>query len=132
LNEKRPRRSGACARQTCRRRPCHVVEKTGVGREVRPRRAADRLLVDPHEPSDRRDAFDDVAANRLRLAGEERVEFVVGIRRDGAFEMTCDGFGSAWFTRLDFSDPETPVTVVKQPSGIAAEFVQVVKRQSQQ
>src|SRR5213078_1024977 len=59
------------ARARGRRRredPAHAVEETGVGREVRARRPADRLLVDAHEALDALHAGAEVAA-RLFVDG---------------------------------------------------------------
>ena len=41
----------------------HVIEQPGVGREVRARRAADRLLIDAHQPLDRLHPAGDPAAD---------------------------------------------------------------------
>ena len=73
----------ARARGRCRREQLpHAVEEAGVGGEVRARRPADRLLVDPDQALDPLHAAGDVA---VRLLGDARLvarrQVVVGGRR---------------------------------------------------
>jgi hypothetical protein len=41
-----------------------MIQQARVSRQVRPRRAADRLLIDHHKSLDRVEAFGDLAAER--------------------------------------------------------------------
>src|SRR5205085_5087828 len=81
----------ARARRRCRGEElADAVEEPGVGRQVRPRRAADRLLVDADEPLDalhpRRDAA-------VRLGGDRRLAvrgLVVVVAGSLVAEMAAD------------------------------------------
>ena len=97
----------------------HVIEQAGVGREVRARRAADRLLVDAHEPLDRAPCRRRSA--RRAVDGAARSSSLARPPRRSTSWPRCAATSStsAWLTRLDLPEPETPVTVVSTPSGNA-------------
>ena len=116
LKEKRPGVVAARARgrgvaanslRTC-------VEQAGVGGEVGARRAADRLLVDAHQPPDARRMppamWPPVAPRRVGSQRRRRRP-----RPRGGSWPRCSPTSStsAWLTRLDLPEPDTPVTAVK-------------------
>ena len=96
-----------------------AVEQAGVGRQVGARGAADRLLVHQHQPADALHPFHDTAAGRLdrrRAPAPGPRPPAPPPRAPGAAATSST---SAWLTRLDLPEPETPVTVVNTPSGKA-------------
>ena len=124
--------AGVVAARARRRRRgeqlAHVVEQAGVGGEVGARRAADRLLVDAHQAA--RCAPCRPRCGRAVSLGDRRLG-VVGLRRrlrPGSWPRCAPTSStSAWLTRLDLPEPETPVTAVSTPSGKrASSVVQVV------
>ena len=106
-----------------------VIEQAGVGREVRARRAADRLLIDAHQPLDALHPAGDPAAERGHGRALQLVALVLlGGELDGRGARATSST-SAWLTRLDLPEPDTPVTVVKHAERESdVEVVQVVAR----
>ena len=105
-----------------------MIEEAGVGREIRARRAADRLLVDAHEPPDA-----SIPSTISPPVGCVSAAIARALRRSsGAIvrpRRSATSSTSAWLTRLDLPEPDTPVTVVKHAErerGI--ELMQVVAR----
>src|SRR3954468_6203006 len=97
-----------------------MVEQAGVGGEVGARGAADRLLVDLDQPLDTFEAAENPTLSRGGGALLER-GFCIRIifdRNRGA-ERTGNQLDQRLVTRLDFPEPEIPVTAVITPSGIA-------------
>jgi hypothetical protein len=93
-----------------------VIEQAGVGREVRARRAADRLLIDAHQPLDRSMP----PAIRPPTSSTARArDLASSSSRDSWPSARATSSTSAWLTRLDLPEPDTPVTVVNTPSGNA-------------
>ena len=111
--------AGACRAGRGEQLP-HVIEQARVGREVRPRRPADRLLVHAHQARDLLHAPRRFGRSSVTTA--DRSSSSPSSSSSGRAWPRCSATSStsAWLTRLDFPEPDTPVTVVKTPSGKAA------------
>ena len=72
-------------------KPAHMIEKAGVGREVRARRAADRFLIHAHEPLDRFHPAGDLAALGHDCGALQLLAFLL-IHRRFVPEMLRDQF----------------------------------------
>ena len=89
----------------------HVVEQAGVGGQVRARRAADRLLVHPHQAAHAFHAADDPAFGRdLGFAAPGPAPRPPRPRARPGPAPAPTRSTSTWLTRLDLPEPDTPVT----------------------
>ena len=105
-----------------------MIEQTGVGRQIRPRRTADRLLIDDHQPFDFLQTAGDLAAYRLDLGFQPVV--IVG-RLAALTQFVADGLDEELADQARLARPRNSRDAREHAQGnVHIQTIKIVARHS--